>query len=464
MASPLVAQVAPPLQHTVSLMDPDSKTLDVDACVRPGGVHRSVYVDAAIFETELTRIFERSWIYLGHESQVAKPGDYYATRIGRHPVLMVRGQEGEIRVFINRCMHKGTQLLAEGCGHGTKALRCPYHGWVFGLDGALRTVPAHAGYAEHGARAGSGEFALRNVASGTYRGFIFARMSGQGPGLIDWLGPLKDSLDNFVDRSPTGAVEVAGGVLRYEHACNWKFFMENTLDALHPMVVHLGAARAAREIAAEASSGDGISRKSPAPFEMQALAPFAGSYTFYDEMGARVIPNGHADLGGAASIHSAYDEDPEYLRVMVASYGEERTRKILSSSRNNSVAYPSLMFKAPMQLLRVVRPLAVDRTLIETWHFRLKGAPESLLARTVSYSTLVNSSAGMVGPDDHQIYRQLQSGLAAAQVEWVDMSRYLGEGEDGADGSVSVKGTSDAMFRGQFATWQALMRAEVISA
>jgi hypothetical protein len=116
------------------------------------------------------------------------------------------------------------------------------------------------------------------------------------------------------------------------------------------------------------------------------------------------------------------------------------------------------MFKAPVQLLRVVRPLAVDRTLIETWHFRLEGAPDSMLARTVAYSTLVNSSAGMVGPDDHQIYRQLQSGLATSQVEWVEMSRYAGAGEPGADGSVAVKGTSDAMFRGQFAAWQSLMR------
>jgi benzoate/toluate 1,2-dioxygenase alpha subunit len=108
-------------------------------------------------------------------------------------------------------------------------------------------------------------------------------------------------------------------------------------------------------------------------FELQALAPFAGSYTFYDDMGARVMPHGHADLGGAASIHSGYAEDPEYWQAMVSAYGERRSREILALSRNNSLAYPSLMFKAPMQLLRVIRPLAVGRTLIETWHFRVKG-------------------------------------------------------------------------------------------
>ena len=428
---------------------------DFSAYVRPTAVHHSVYVDPAIFEIELTRIFERSWIYIGHASQVARPGDYYATRIGRHPVVMVRGTDRKIRVFFNRCLHKGAQLVGEGCGTTGKALRCGYHGWVYDLNGELRTVPARGGYDGSVVHPGAAEFALRAVASvEEYRGFIFARVAADGPGFTDWLGPLAGSLDNFVDRAPGGEVEVAGGVLKYEHACNWKFFVENTLDALHPMVVHLSAARSAREVAAT----PGVD-KSALAFELQALAPFAGNYTFYDEMGGRVMPYGHADLGGAASIHSNYDEDPEYLAAMTATYGEPRTREILALSRNNSLAYPSLMFKAPMQLLRVVRPLAVDRTLIETWHFRLKGAPASMLTRTLAYSTLVNSSAGMVGPDDHQIYRQLQSGLATSQVEWVEMSRYNGAGQAGADGSIAVKGTSDAMFRGQFATWQTLMRA-----
>jgi phenylpropionate dioxygenase-like ring-hydroxylating dioxygenase large terminal subunit len=79
-----------------------SSAFDVDACIRPDRVHRSVYVDPTIFEAELGRIFERSWIYVGHESQVANPGDYYATRLGRNPVVMVRAKDRKIRVFLNR--------------------------------------------------------------------------------------------------------------------------------------------------------------------------------------------------------------------------------------------------------------------------------------------------------------------------------------------------------------------------
>lgn len=431
-------------------------SLDIDALVRSSSVHRRVYVDRSIFDAELERIFERVWIYVGHDSQVRNTGDYYATRIGRHPVLMVRGDDAKVRVFLNRCMHKGATLVGEGSGSIRGALRCGYHGWTYKLDGSLRAIPAKDGYAAGTVCAGAAEYGLRTVgAVDSYRGFVFARISTTGPSLTEWLGPLAGSLDNFVDRAPAGEVAVAGGVLRYEHACNWKFFTENTLDALHPMVVHLCAARAARETAA--NHGDTASLR---PFELQALSPFAGSYSFYDDMGARVMSNGHADLGGRASIHSAYDEDPAYLSAMDAAYGAQRANQILSLSRNNSLAYPSLMFKAPMQLLRVVRPLAVDRTLIETWHFELKGAPPSVLQRTLAYSTLVNSSAGMVGPDDHQLYRQLQAGLSASGADWVDMSRHGDAGERSNDGSVAVKGTSDAMFRGQFAAWRALMRAK----
>lgn len=432
------------------------QSLDMDALVRRDAVHRRVYVDPSIFELELERVFERTWLYVGHESQVRNAGDYYATRLGRYPVLMVRGDDAKIRIFLNRCMHKGATLVAEGGGSIRGALRCAYHGWTYKLNGSLRVIPARDGYTAGKVCAGAPEYGLRTIgAVENYRGFIFGRISSAGPSLAEWLGPLASSLDNFVDRAPAGTVSVAGGVLRYEHACNWKFFTENTLDALHPMVVHLCAARAAKETAARHSDGTTLQ-----PFELQALAPFAGSYAFYDDMGARVMSHGHADLGGRASIHSAYDEDPAYLEAMNTAYGETRAKQILSLSRNNSLAYPSLMFKAPMQLLRVVRPLAVDRTLIETWHFQLDGAPSSLLRRTLAYSTLVNSSAGMVGPDDHQLYRQLQAGLSAPGAEWVDMSRHLHADQPPADGSLDVPGTSDAMFRGQFAAWRNLMGAD----
>lgn len=429
--------------------------LDLNQLVQQDRVSRRVYTDPAIFGAEMAHVFGQSWLYVGHDSQVPNAGDYVATRLSDKPVLLVRQKDGAIRLFHNRCMHKGMQIAADDSAGQVTAFRCGYHGWVYGLEGDLRSVPASAGY-DGGSKVckGAEDFALRTIEDvATYRGFIFARLSSSGPDFETWLGPMRSSLDNFVDRAPAGEVKVEGGVMRYLHHANWKFFFENTLDALHPMVVHHSAARPAQILAGKDTA--------QTPGDARALgmmAPFASSYGFFDEMGQRGTGFGHGDLGNQASIHSGYHVDPDYWAAMVASYGEAKTKDILAISRNNSVLYPTIMFKAPVSMLRVIRPVAVDKTIIETWHFRLVGAPESLFEQTIQYSSIVNSSAGIVGPDDHEAYRRLQAGLSSDGAEWVMMPRYLDDEREDKEGAFSTKGTSDFVHRNQFAAWRDYMQ------
>jgi len=115
--------------------------------VRPGRVHRRVYVDPAIFELEMERIHGRAWNYVGHASQVAGPGDYFCTRIGRRPVVMARDAGGRIHVLHNRCAHRGSMVVADESGTAAE-FRCCYHGWRYRLDGALASVPLPEGYRE----------------------------------------------------------------------------------------------------------------------------------------------------------------------------------------------------------------------------------------------------------------------------------------------------------------------------
>ena len=91
--------------------------------------------------------------------------------------------------------------------------------------------------------------------------------------------------------------------------------------------------------------------------------------------------------------------------------------------RHNTVYYPSLTIKGAIQSIRVARPLAADKTLIESWTFRLKGAPDKLLERTVIYNRLINSPMSVVGHDDLHCYRSIQEGLAAEGNEWVSLQR-----------------------------------------
>ena len=114
--------------------------------VQPDRVHRAVYTDPAVFELEMERLFGRAWLIVGHESQVRQPGDFFTTRLGREPVIVIRHtNDGSVRALVNRCAHRGARVC-EAAGGNARQLVCPYHGWTYGSDGTLRSVPVPDGY------------------------------------------------------------------------------------------------------------------------------------------------------------------------------------------------------------------------------------------------------------------------------------------------------------------------------
>ena len=214
-----------------------------DALVTPTKLHRSLYTDPAIFELEMARIWGQAWIYIGHESQVPNPGDYFTTHINHDiPVVMIRDKESNVHVLHNRCGHKGAKVVETPSGNVRGALRCPYHGWTYRFDGSLLKIPNEKGYEGTGFDASDPCYSMQSVAQvESYRGFVFATLSASAPDLVTWMGGAKACFDNLCDRAPEGEVEVAGGVLRYEHDCNWKFILENLNDTMHPMVGFRGS-------------------------------------------------------------------------------------------------------------------------------------------------------------------------------------------------------------------------------
>ena len=424
----------------------------VQALVREDRVHRDVYLNPEIFELEMRHLWRNTWIYVGHDSQIPQAGDYFTTELARQPVIMLRDAEGTVRVLMNRCAHKGANLLSAREGHCEGGLlRCPYHGWIYRLDGSIRTIPAKSGYEGTGfasSSAAAGIVPVRNVA--IHRGFVFARLSEQGPGFHEYFGDALSSIDNMVDRSPLGRLEVAGGVLRYMHDSNWKMFVENLNDTMHPMIAHASSAGTAKKLWADKPAD------LPKPMAIEQFVPFANDYKFFDDMGVRVYAHGHSFSGVNFSIHSAYSPIPEYEAAMKRAYGEERAKQILGTVRHNTVYYPSLTIKGAIQSIRVARPLAADRTVIESWTFRLKGAPAKLLERTVMYNRLINSPMSVVGHDDLHCYRSIQEGLAAGANEWVSLHRNFSEDELRKP-ELTCNGTSEISMRNQFRAWREFM-------
>ena len=190
----------------------------IKALVQPDRVHRAVYTDPALFELEMDRIFARAWLILGHESQVRSPGDFFTTRMGREPVIVTRHRDGAVHVLVNRCVHRGARVCEAPAGTVPEFV-CAYHGWTYGTDGRLVGLPLPGGY-ERPAGVSTGGGLARVPRVDAYRGFLFASMAEDGPTLAEFLGPLRASFDDFVERAPDGEVEVAGGVFRHTYRGN----------------------------------------------------------------------------------------------------------------------------------------------------------------------------------------------------------------------------------------------------
>ena len=434
-------------------------SLDFSKLIYPGRVHRQIYTDPVIFELEMQRIFSRAWVYVGHENQVKNLGDYFATFLGRRPVVMVRDQSGELHVIHNQCAHRGAMVVATDKGNAPE-FTCCYHGWTYHLDGRIKGIPLNHGYPQ--------DFDLKDPKVAmlpvprvkSYRGFVFASEIADGPSLEESLGHMTTSLDDMIDRAPNGELEAAGGVFKHAYDANWKIYFENLCDAAHPLFTHRSSIEFAQ------AQSDDVHSDGSGEIAIRQMRQNGAPYSFWEsQVGIWAYPNGHSYLGDYHDDSKlvAALQDPvfrEYIAALENNKGKEEAKRILEMRRWNSIIYPNLSLMSQFQQLRVVHPISVNRTVVHTYNFRLGGAPEQMFRNTISFANIVNGTGSLVLTDDLEIYNRIDMGLHSEGAEWLQIGRgYQSDLPDHHDGRRGVNSTSEVYIRNMFDAWLGYMNA-----
>ncbi|WP_028163139.1 aromatic ring-hydroxylating oxygenase subunit alpha [Bradyrhizobium elkanii] len=378
--------------------NPDYRTL-----IEPTRVRSVVYHDPQIFEQELERIWHRTWVYVGHISEVPNKNDYVTKSIGSTPVLMVHDRDGKISLLLNKCPHRGNQLCAYRQGNrGT--FTCPYHSWTFANTGDLIGYAYADGYGD----ADKSGFSLGRVPRvGIYRGFVFGSFANEGPSLEEHLGGATASIDQLLENSPEGELELTAGFLQHRTKANWKFMLENETDGYHPAFVH-------GSVFQVTDSGIG---KLYGPQSTALTRDFGNGHTEFD-----LRPEWRRIGKPLEWFGTSETRFPQYVKAMEQAYGTERARRIMIDGTPHIMIFPNL-FIAEIQLF-VLQPIAVDETIQHVTALQFKGAPE--LNRRLRQQTMGSvGPAGLLLADDTEMYERNHRGAVINDPEWVTLTRGL---------------------------------------
>ena len=428
-------------------------------------VHRDAFRDPAVFELEMRHIFEATWMFVGLESQLPRPHDFLTTRIGRAPVVVLRDAEGRLGCFLNSCRHKGAMVFHAESGNGPWHA-CPYHGWTYDSGGRCIAVTSHRQGQYSAAFEATGHDLQPVARFGAYRGLLFASLSPHVPPLEDYLGDARRAIDLVVDQGPQG-IELVPGAVSFTYEGNWKFQLENSSDVYHFMPTH-------------ASYMEVLDSRRQARASNSATAA-AGS--IYEDIGAQkaarrgsfTFPHGHVLMWGENPGAAARPLYPALGEI------EARVGKVMAKWMmyvRNLTLFPNVQFAENASLqLRIIRPLAVDRTEMLTYCVAPKGeSAEARVKRLRQYEDFFNPT-GFATPDDTAAYEACQRGDEARPLDWQQgYARGIGAVGEGANAQAAELGIrpdtscvggylmgDETVFHGNYRAWLDLLKRGVLA-
>ena len=410
---------------------------DIVGNVRNGMIPAHIYNDRTVFELEAERIFGRSWIFVGHESEIPAAGDYVVRRVLKDSFIVVRDEAGQVRAHFNMCLHRGMQVCRAEMGNASH-FRCPYHGWSYRNDGRLVGLPFHQD--AYGGEAGfrrKNQRLLPAPKLGTYNGLIFICLDPDAEPLPDFLGDFRFYLDYYTRQSAAG-IELRGPQ-RWRIKANWKIGAENFAGDMyhtpqtHASVVEIGLFREPKAEKRKdgatywTGSGGGTTYKLP-PGTFEERMRYVG---YPDQM----------------------------IEQMKQSWSADQQRVIGADGFMISAAslYPNMSFVhnwprvgtsedvLPFISIRQWQPVSENETEVLSWFAVDAGAPEEFKKLSYKAYLMCFGISGMFEQDDVENWVSLTSTAAGSMARRLLLNSRMGLLEDGEDVAAAL---SAAQFAG----------------
>lgn len=367
-------------------------TPDVASLVESDRVAGTLYSDPALFEREMDRIFHRTWVWVAHESEIAKAGDFKMAWVGRRPVIVTRDRRGGINVLLNRCRHRGASVCETPKGNGN-GFTCPYHAWSYALDGTLRGIPYPEGYEDVVEKK---DLPLQRLRVGTYAGMIFASFDPDIEPLEDFLGGARLWIDRFMKQGAGYPIKVQGEH-RFRFNGNWKIQLENTTDWYHFPIVHRSWMSS---VDAETASMLSIMTDETAV-----------THALGNGHSVSVSVAEHADLDVDDGAEKLQDRFGHIVEELSKDMPPEKVRRIVRSLHGagfNLNLFPNVAMS--MAFFRVLRPLSVAETEIRHVALGLDGGPEIVNRERLRIHEHFQGPFGFGSPDDAEAWNRVQRG------------------------------------------------------
>ena len=412
-----------------------------------GLVSRDIFVDESIYQLEQEQVFARVWLFIGHESQVPNPGDYFTSFMGEESVILTRDAQGQLHVFLNTCTHRGMKVCRYDEGN-TTVFTCPYHGWSFACDGQLVGVP-HDRAAYRG-QLDRSQWGLVEVAQmATYKGSVWATWDASAPPLMTYLGDMRRYLDVLLDArdGSEGGSEILGGIQKWHMPSNWKFAAENFAGDAYHNISH-------RSVDLVGIGPSGRGRRDWERDDTLAL-------------NISIPEGGHSAMGFLQK--DDYPFIPTYQNSsVVEEYArhcyEERQKRLGKDARmigRVGTTFPNMSFLSRQpRSIAVWHPRGVLKTEAWRWYLVDKAAPQEVKDALRHYYMRYSGPGGLTEQDDMENWNYASEASRGVIARRYPYNYQMGMGFEGRrddwPGQIS-EGISEQNQRGFYKRWAELI-------